>query len=131
MATRQLTHRRRFCDFLQRLTPFKREPSHLRRAFDRGQQTLFLGNRWMAVPPIAARILMTLLDHPGTIVPASTLLQAGWQGEPRGPADLSKQIRTRRVFWKPVPTSRTIWSRAAAWDAYYKTSAKLPRGRSR
>ncbi len=80
-------------------------------AFDRGQQALFLGNRWMAVAPIAARILMTLLDHPGTIVPASTLIQAGWQGEPRGPADLSKQIRTRRVFRKPVPTSRAIWSR--------------------
>lgn len=88
---RQLTYRRRLYDFLQRLTASHKEPASSDTvAFDRGQQALLLGNRWMAVPPIAARILMALLDQSGAIVSESTLIHAGWLGEPRGPSDLYK-----------------------------------------
>ncbi len=78
---RQLTYRHRLYDFLHRLTTSNKEPaSSATVAFDRGQQALLRGNRWMAVPPIAARILMALLDQSGTIVSESKLIHAGWLG---------------------------------------------------
>jgi DNA-binding winged helix-turn-helix (wHTH) protein len=71
--------------------------------FDRTQQALFRGAGWTPVPPIAARILTALLDHPGSLVSNMVLIRAGWQGEPRGLPDLYKQVHALRVLLEIDP----------------------------
>lgn len=64
--------------------------------FDRAQQAVSRGEGWIPIPPIAGRILTYLVDHQGTMVSEAALIREGWQGEPRAPADLYKQIHRLR-----------------------------------
>ncbi len=81
----------------------RREPQEPSRTpgvvFDRAQQAVGRGQAWIPLPPIAARILAYLVEHPDCIVPEATLIRVGWEGAPRGAADLYKQIyRLRQVL---------------------------------
>ncbi len=104
MTMHQPVLRHRLHNFLQRLTALMGKsgpPATV--VFDRAQQILWRGEGWAPVPPTAARILMALLDHSGAIVSESTLIHAGWQGEPRAPADLYKQIHALRLLLETDP----------------------------
>lgn len=53
-----------------------------------GDGVLRVGPRWVALPPVEARLVAALLARPDTVVSRERLLDAGWPaGEPAGSAN--------------------------------------------
>lgn len=60
------------------------------------------------VPPIAQALLQYLIEHPNRVVPDAELIQAGWHGDVRGPADLYKHIHRLRQIIEDDPHQPNI-----------------------
>lgn len=66
-------------------TLMRRLPSERPAPILDGDDVLRVGNRWVALPPVEARLVAALLARPDAVVSRERLLDAGWPaGEPAG-----------------------------------------------
>ncbi len=73
---------------------------------------LRLGEGWVSLPPVEARLMGALLDRYGAVVSRDALARAGWpSGAPgRNPLDVH-MLRLRRPLGPPALAIRTVPSR--------------------
>ena len=79
---------------------------------------LRLGARWVALPPVEARLTAALLDRFGAVVSRGALARAGWpQGAPRRNALDVHVVRMRRRLASVGLSIRTVRSRGYLLEA--------------
>lgn len=79
---------------------------------------LRLGDRWVALPPIEARIALPLVERFGAVVGRETLARAGWPGGAPGRNALDvHMLRFRRRIEPLGLTVRTVRARGYALEA--------------
>lgn len=75
---------------------------------DFGQQGVWRGTRFIALPPRTFAILAYLVRHRGTVIPTEQLLAVGWPGELHVPCELSRHIHRIRQAVEVHPHSPRI-----------------------
>lgn len=70
------------------------------------QGALHVGDRWVQLPPIEARLAAVLLDRFGAVAGPSTLLRAGWPGG--GAARNTLDVRIHRLRRRLEPLGLAV-----------------------
>lgn len=89
-----------------------------------GDGVLRFGDRWVALPPIEARIARPLVERFGAVVGRETLCRAGWPGGAPGRNALDVHMLRLRRRVEPLGLAvRTVRSRGYALEATLPTGA--------